>query len=84
MKMNSTTTKGQHNDGARVLGQPRIRCVVRLPTLGQLGFKCNALGGDEVFQLHALFMGDVGVAVNKVFDYAQNTRIGEGITYGIK
>ena len=29
-------------------------------------------------------MGNIVIEVNKIFDDAQNTRIGEGITYGIK
>ena len=56
------------------------RMVVRRPTFGQLGFHRDPFRHDEVVEFDPLFMGDMVVQVDQVFDDTQNTRIGEGIT----
>ena len=84
MKMNSTTTRDNTIMGRVCLANHESECVVRGPTFGQLGFHRDPFRHDEVVEFDPLFMGDIVVQVHQVFDDSQNTRIGEGITYGIK
>ena len=84
MKMNSTTTRDNTIIGRVCLANHESALLSDCPSFGQFGLHRYPFGHDEVLQLHALFMGDIVVEVDKVFDDPQNTRIGEGITYGIK